>query len=217
MIKIREWDWDLLLKQISLTREYPFQDTVRDSIKIELERLNFYGWNVICQVVENIISYGRSVLFNNLWKTVRDCVDERISSIKNNQVQTKVFTPEHMVIGQGLADINTKTINEMERWLKTDPPLKYKGIAVLYRSSFYPTMNFDLEVWHKKGRQELQSILHDEYMSIYHDSITKEEKEKTNGILTKELSLFLERLYALRSAQIKVRTEQRIVKNELVK
>lgn len=212
MITIREWDWGTLLRQISLAREFPLQDAVRESIKEELEKLNFYGWNVICQVVENVITHGRQTLSDKLWLTVRDCVKERINTIRSGDKVIKTYQPVYTITGQGLTRLAKDIDDEIEMWTNIKPPLKYKGISVVLRAAAYTCESFDIEVWHKKGRPELSSILLDEYMCVYHNSITKEETDKIDGILLDELSRFLERLRALRIAQMKVRTNDYLEK-----
>lgn len=211
MSKYREWDWNEIISAYCKVREKPMAEELATAISEELQRLNFHGWNTVCQVVDGTLEAGKYALSEKLWKIVRDAVNEKIAEIRGGK-EKKCFTPKYQQSGYSLTSLTKEIDNEIELWHNANPPYKYKGTDVLKREKFYSPERFDLEQWARSGMPELDSILKDEYFKIFHESVTHEELVKQDGKLQHELSCFLERLTALRTAQTKIRNDEAIAK-----
>lgn len=211
MANYREWDWAAIISAYCRVREKPMAEEVAKPVIEELQKLNFYGWDVICQVVDGTLELGKYVLSDKLWIVVRDAVKDKISEIKGDKVNT-FYVPKFQQAGYTLPTLTKEIDNEIDLWINAVPSFKYKGLEVVKRSKYYSPERFDLEQWAQCGMPELDSILKDEYFKIFHESVTKEELAKQDGILQHELSCFLGRLKALRTAQTKVRNNEALAK-----
>lgn len=209
-MKYREWDYRQIMSDIAMVREEPFRDEhIIETVIDEFKRLNYYGWPVICQVAERVFSCGKFALRDKLWLIVRDFVNDKISEIKAGK-GTPVTVPAYMQSGYYLPTLNSDIDDEIQVWTNTKPPLKYKGVEIVNRDKYYKPEVFDIGMWDKRGRPELQNKLRDDYCKIFIESIEEEESKKTDVILPQNLTSFLKLLQAVRSAQMQARIKEQI-------
>ena len=197
-----DWDYKQVVREICMIREKPIDEHVKEEVVQELRKLEFYGWPVICDVVESIMSKGRYALNNNLWLIVRNAVREKLSEIKN-QKNISPNLPKYQQIGNNLLSLQNEIYAEIGYWLKYAPPLKFLNQDVVKREEYYHPEFFDIDVWNNIGRPELPNILLDKYFSIYYDAMMEEEVKHIDGLIVKQLESYLNVLRNLRVAQVK--------------
>jgi hypothetical protein len=209
-MKYREWDYRQIMSDIAMVREEPFRDEhIIETVIDEFKRLNYYGWPVICQVAERVFSCGKFALRDKLWLIVRDFVNEKINEIKAGKGAPSTV-PVYIQSGFNLISLNTSIKDEIQLWVNSTPPLKYKGIDIINRIKYYNPEVFDIGMWDKKDRPELQNKLMDDYCAIFIDSIEEEESKKQDGILLQNLTSFYNLLQTVRSAQMQARIKEQI-------
>ena len=199
-----DWDYKQVVREICMIREKPIDEHVKEEVVQELIKLEFYGWPVICDVVESIMYKGRYALNNNLWLIVRNAVREKLSEIKNKKNISQNL-PKYQQIGNSLLSLQNEIYAEIAYWLKYAPPLKFLNQDVVEREEYYQPEFFDIDVWNNIGRPELPNILLDRYFSIYYDAMMEEEVKHIDGLIVKQLQSYINVLRNLRVAQVKQR------------
>jgi hypothetical protein len=205
-MKYKEWDFDSIISSFCYIREKPLDPHVKESVIEELRKLNFYGWDTVCNVAESVMSHGRYKLNDNLWLIVRNAVNDKIREIRYNKKTYAKAEPKYKQSGFNLPALQTRIISEISTWVNCTPPLKYKGIPIVLNEDGYNSTPFDFEAWIDQGKPKTSSILLDEYLNIYYNALMEEELRQVDGIIIERLDAFFRTLKDLRVAQTEKRT-----------